>query len=426
MKILHCLAQLPARTGSGVYFYNLINEIKSQTGWQQAALYALSANPGCDRITSRSQRPPKKQSAEWINCDNHYPLFFESNEIPFPVVGMSDVMPYPSTRYCRLDGEMIDCWERAFYRKLIKIKEEYKPDVVISHHLWILTAMVLEVFSDIPVIGISHGTDIRQARQNPEIACKYVGRLRDLDRVLSLSDAHIGDLRECFDLLPEQIIVTGGAFDNKIFYPADYRTKTSDDKIVNFLYAGKLSHAKGVYELIAAFAKLYQENSKIRLDLVGTADAEMKALLNSPDIPSQAIRLLNVASQNELAEIMRGSDIFVLPSYYEGLGLIAIEALASGMTLISNNLPALFQQLIPYAGATDLISWVELPRLRNLDEPFAEDIPAYVSRLSAAMQKQALRLLREDGAKESLAKAVQVFSWENLVAELLQIVRDLS
>lgn len=428
MRILHCLAQLPMCTGSGVYFHNLINEIKKQTDWQQAALYALTANDGCDDKAPAQKQPSlckQDESAEWIDCDSHYPVFFETENIPFPIVGMSDEMPYPSTCYSRMDAEMINCWERAFYQELIRIKEEYEPDVIISHHLWILTAMVLEIFPDIPVIGISHGTDIRQARQNPEIAGKAVGSLRALDKVLSLSDTHIQDLQECFDLLPGQILVAGGAFDNEIFYPAAQRQGTCNEDFVSFLYAGKMSRAKGVYELVAAFADLYKKNPKIRLDLVGTADAEMKAFLNSPDIPLQAIRLFDVESQNELAEHLRHSDVFVLASYYEGLGLIAIEALASGVALISNNLPALSQQLAPYVGETDLISWVELPRLHNLDEPFAEDIPAYISRLSAAMQEQAFRCLRTVGERENLSQAVQVFSWESLAAKLLQTVRDL-
>ncbi len=122
---------------------------------------------------------------------------------------------------------------------------------------------------------------------------------------------------------------------------------------------------------------------------------------------------------------MRHSDVFVLASYYEGLGLIAIEALASGLALVSNNLPALSQQLKPHVGDTDLISWVEMPALRNLDEPVRGDIPAYLSRLSAAMEEQAHRTLRANGERASLAQAVQVFSWESLASKLVQIISEL-
>jgi len=428
MRVLHCLAQLPTRTGSGVYFHNLINEIEKQTDWQQAALYALPASRNfADQTTAELAALCRQdETAEWIACDSHYPVFFETESLPFPIVGMSDEMPYPSTRYCRMDQEMVTCWERAFYQELIRIKEEYKPDVIISHHLWILSAMVLELFPDIPVIGISHGTDIRQARQNPDIARRSVGSLRGLSKVLALSRSHLTDLVECFDLLPEQIIVTGGAFDHNIFFPVIQRPGTYNDNFVSFLYAGKMSHAKGVFELVTAFTDLYKRNPAIRLDLVGSADAELKALLNSGDIPASAIRLFDVETQAELAKHLRHSDVFVLASYYEGLGLIAIEALASGVALVSNKLPALSQQLKPYVGDTDLISWVEMPRLRNLDEPFPEDIQAYLSRLSAAMEEQAYRTLRANGERVSLSQSVQVFSWERLAGKLVQIVRDLS
>lgn len=44
--------------------------------------------------------------------DNFYPVQFESELLPFPVVGMSDVMPYPSTRYRDLTDEMFAQWYR--------------------------------------------------------------------------------------------------------------------------------------------------------------------------------------------------------------------------------------------------------------------------------------------------------------------------
>ena len=222
------------------------------------------------------------------------------------------------------------------------------------------------------------------------------------------------------------MLVTGEAVDNKIYYPSAERPDTLKEDFIKFLYAGKMSHAKGVYELIAAFSALYKKDPAVRLDLVGTAEAELKALLNSEAVPAQAIRLFDVESQKELASHLRRSDVFVLASYYEGLGLIAIEALASGVALVTNDLPALSQQLLPHVGSTELISWVELPRLRNLDEPYVEDVPAYVARLSSAMEEQALQARQRDDEKENLAQAVQVFSWESLAAKLVQIIKDLS
>ena len=40
MKILHVLAQLPSRTGSGVYYSNMIEEFSSY-GYEQKAIFGL-------------------------------------------------------------------------------------------------------------------------------------------------------------------------------------------------------------------------------------------------------------------------------------------------------------------------------------------------------------------------------------------------
>jgi hypothetical protein len=147
MKILHCLAQLPNRTGSGVYYKNLIREMKKQRGWEQAGLYALNDENRCLDL----------------DLDYIYPIRFNSDELPFPIAGMSDEMPYDSTAYSRMTPDMMEQWKGAFTSKLIEIKDDFKPDVIVCHHLWILCALVLDVFPDIPVIAISHGTDIRQS-----------------------------------------------------------------------------------------------------------------------------------------------------------------------------------------------------------------------------------------------------------------------
>ena len=78
MKILHTLAQLPTRTGSGVYFSNLVDGLEKK-GMEQALVYAVQAPYAFDF----SQKT--------------FPVAFQNDEIPFPIAGMSDEMPYHNT-----------------------------------------------------------------------------------------------------------------------------------------------------------------------------------------------------------------------------------------------------------------------------------------------------------------------------------------
>ncbi|OLS02753.1 hypothetical protein [Tissierella creatinophila] len=82
MKILHVLAQLPSRTGSGVYFSNMIEGFKKYKH-EQKAIFGT------------------QDKYQWNVLENkdQYTINFKSEELPFPIVGMSDVMPYESTIY---------------------------------------------------------------------------------------------------------------------------------------------------------------------------------------------------------------------------------------------------------------------------------------------------------------------------------------
>ena len=169
MKILHVIAQLPSGTGSGVYYSNVIAELKKY-GHKQAALFACQDD----------------FSFNVLDSDAQYPVCFKSEQIPFPIAGMSDVMPYENTVYSSMDEDMLRIWHRAFYGALKQAKSEFNPDIVILHHLWILTSIAVEIFDCQIKIGICHNTDIRQAEQHTDMKNKYAVNLKNLDAVFSL------------------------------------------------------------------------------------------------------------------------------------------------------------------------------------------------------------------------------------------------
>ena len=96
MRILHIQAQLPSKTGSGVYFTNIIKGLEDRA--QQACLY------GC------------YSDFEWdiLPKDKQYQVVFPNEYCNFPLPGMSDVMPYESTIYGEMTPEMIGELEKSF------------------------------------------------------------------------------------------------------------------------------------------------------------------------------------------------------------------------------------------------------------------------------------------------------------------------
>ena len=96
-KILHIISQYPGKTGSGTYLQALISEGKKKGHIQSL----VSGIHNGDIINLK-------------NIDNFYPVTFNTKEIPFPIVGMSDIMPYESTTYCDLNEYMFNILKEGF------------------------------------------------------------------------------------------------------------------------------------------------------------------------------------------------------------------------------------------------------------------------------------------------------------------------
>jgi glycosyltransferase involved in cell wall biosynthesis len=88
-------------------------------------------------------------------------------------------------------------------------------------------------------------------------------------------------------------------------------------------------------------------------------------------------------SQARLAELMRAANVFVLPSYYEGLPLVLVEAAASGCRVVATDLPGV-RELADALGPW--LDRVQVPRLERVDQPVADDLPDFVARLSRTLR----------------------------------------
>ena len=400
MRILHVLAQLPIKTGSGVYFTNVIDGLK-RFNVEQAAIYATTPEYNFNFV------------------DEKFEVEFQGEDISFPIVGMSDIMPYDNTLYKNMTDEMIESWQKAFREKLIQARETFKPDVVITHHLWILSSMVCDVFENEKVLGVCHNTDIRQAEKNPAMKDKHVKSLGKLDKILALSKGVINEIANIYNYPVEKIVNIGAGYNEKIFYPAEKYEKHDNVKI---LYAGKFDESKGFYELIKAFRLLEKKDTKVELELIGNLKDEDRPRVESLVGDSKRIRIYNAVDQVHLGEIMRYKDIFVLPSYFEGLGLIAVEALGSGLRVVATEIEGLIEFLGEKINNSEIIEYVKMPTIYDTDKAVEEEKPAFINRLVESLEVMIERTREEREIPAYLLEEIERHSWKKKIETIYKLL----
>lgn len=139
----------------------------------------------------------------------------------------------------------------------------------------------------------------------------------------------------------------------------EYREKFNVvDKNV-FLHVGRLSHQKNHAYLFKWFNEILKRDSNSILFLVG--DGELKSELQE-EIAKMGlidqVRFLGI--RNDVKNLMFMSDVFLFPSHYEGLGIVLIEAQATGLECIVSN------RIEPEAKVTNQIETIDISKSPKL------------------------------------------------------------
>ena len=129
----------------------------------------------------------------------------------------------------------------------------------------------------------------------------------------------------------EKIVVNPYGVDLQLFHPPE---KKSEGRPLRFIFLGAVSARKGVPLLLDAWQKVAAKEAE--LWLVGPITNRERALI--PALPG--LKVLGQYPRRELPELLRQCDVLVFPSYCEGFALVLLEALASGMPIITTDATA--------------------------------------------------------------------------------------
>jgi len=202
----------------------------------------------------------------------------------------------------------------------------------------------------------AHGVDIDDADQ-----VALAEKVRDADLVVCVSDFGRSRLMALVDE-PHwgKLHVVHCGVDLTAFAPVGREPRAA----FSILSVGRLVAVKAHGVLVDAVGALRAEGVDVQLTLVGDGPrrAALEALVRERAL-SGCVRFAGRVGQDEIAAYYRDADVFCLPSFAEGVPVVLMEAMASGVPVIStrvNGIPELVEDgvsgLLVVPGRSDLLA----------------------------------------------------------------------
>jgi len=105
---------------------------------------------------------------------------------------------------------------------------------------------------------------------------------------------------------------------------------------LHFLFVGRIGKRKGAFEIIEAFASLPVEvRSRSRITLAGDGEIEAARELANRLGCSLQTSVLGWVEPKETERLLEDADVFLLPSYAEGMSMALLEAMAWGLAVVT-------------------------------------------------------------------------------------------
>lgn len=413
IKILRVICQRPYFTGSGVNFINLTKKTLEKA-IDQFIIFGQPAD----------QEFPLK---DIIDIDHSKWVSFQGKDdsiqcdVNFPVPGMSDQMPYKSTKFSDFSLEMLESYLVAFAEKLKIAVDQFNPNLIHSHHLWLVSALSRVLFPEIPMITSCHNTGLRQLVLAKHLKKFIINPIKDIDAIAIQNEEQKKNILKHFVIEnTDKFHAIGQGINTDIFFPP---VQFSHKNSYSLIYVGKLSHAKGVPQLIQAFKEILEEtDDNLELKLVGSGSgSERDEIIKMAVDFKNKIHFLGQINQEELANQLRKSDIFILPSFYDSIPKVLLESLATGCRAIITDLPGIQDTINKGCGESDIIQYIKRPKMESVDKPLKEDLPDFISRIKKKIQFQISCIKECKEVDNYSVKVREIFSWQALFEKYLKL-----
>ncbi|MBN2330397.1 MAG: glycosyltransferase family 4 protein [Candidatus Aenigmarchaeota archaeon] len=226
---------------------------------------------------------------------------------------LSDVNKYTelaARAVAREDCSVIHCHDWMTFPVGIKVKHEKKKPLVVTVH--------------------STEFDRSPLSPNPWISHIEWKGMYEADRIITVSNYMKKRIMDKYNVPGGKITVIYNSVEADL-YGGDRVDFGLDERVVLFL--GRLTIQKGADYLLRAAKKVLEVEKDVRFIFVGTGHMLPELINLSIDLGISE-HVIFTGYQESIAEYYRMADVYVMPSVSEPFGIVALEAMASGLPVI--------------------------------------------------------------------------------------------
>ncbi len=236
---------------------------------------------------------------------------------------------------------------RNFYRCLsnsIKniISNVGKIDIIHAHFIIPdgFASSLIGMKLNIPVVTTAHGSDVNlyERYTKKEKNC-FDQVIRKSNAIITVSNALKHKVEQYSS--PQYVESIPMGVDTGFFSPVDSKVEIRKQLGIPenaniLLFVGHITKEKGIFDLLQAINILKNKDLNFLLVIVGSASSYKELFFNISQMKLETyVKLVGEIPHSEVKYWMSASDIFILPSYSEGLPTVVVEAMACGLAVIA-------------------------------------------------------------------------------------------
>tara|TARA_Y100001954_G_scaffold137431_1_gene146536 strand:+ start:2024 stop:3160 length:1137 start_codon:yes stop_codon:yes gene_type:complete len=270
--------------------------------------------------------------------NNNFQVHFISYEKPVRLNHLNEKLIFHKVKVPNYPLFKFPPYELALTTKIVELVESESIEVLHVHyaipHAYaaVSAKKILQGKGyNIPIITTLHGTDITLLGNQPSVRSVINYSINESDIVTVVSENLKKETIKNFEIHKEIKVIPNFIDINKL----NLNTKKPSSNTKVLTHISNFRPVKRVLDVINIF-KIIDKNIDCKLFMIGDGPEKVSAekLVNEYNLDNKVFFLGNM---NDIEEVLIKTDLFLLPSESESFGLVALEAMAYSIPVLTTN-----------------------------------------------------------------------------------------